>query len=75
MTTTKMRKYIVNLMQRIDYELDVEVYAENDAEAEKNAKSSFPYGIEAPFGVCGYAGPLDCGGIREVDVHGSKGPL
>ena len=35
MTTTKMRKYIVNLMQRIDYELDVEVYAENDAEAEK----------------------------------------
>lgn len=21
------------------------------------------------------AGPLDCGGIREVDVHGSKGPL
>jgi hypothetical protein len=62
-----MRKYIVNLMQRIDYELDVKVYAENDAEAEKNAKSSFPYGIDVDLCVCEYAGPLDCGGIREVE--------
>lgn len=63
-----MRKYIVNLMQRIDYELDVEVYAENDAEAEKKAKSSFPYGIDVDSG--GWfvsAGPLDCGGIFEVE--------
>jgi hypothetical protein len=69
-----MPKYIVTLMQEVTYEVYVPVEAVDAATAEQMARDAY-WGLDRDNSTVYLAGPLDCGGIREVDVHGSKGPL
>jgi hypothetical protein len=72
-----MPKYIVTLMQEVTYEVYVPVEAVDAATAEQMVRDAYLYrwGLDRDNSTVYLAGPLDCGGIREVDVHGSKGPL
>jgi hypothetical protein len=72
-----MPKYIVTLTQEVTYEVDVPVEAVDAATAEQMVRDAYLYrwGLDRDNSTVYLAGPLDCGGIREVDVHGSKGPL
>jgi hypothetical protein len=69
---------IVEVTEKID-QLAVlrEAGVVDAATAEQMVRDAYLYrwGLDRDNSTVYLAGPLDCGGIREVDVHGSKGPL